>query len=346
MIFDHPEFDGHERVHYVWDDSVGLRAIVALHHSRNGMPACGGVRFRTYVDDGEALTDVLRLSRGMTYKNVLADLPLGGGKSVIIGDPATDKTPELLRSFGRFVESLRGAYLCGPDVGTNAHDMDVVAEVTRHVGATNRQMGSSALPTAEGTFHAIRATAQHLSGAPDVSGLRFAVQGAGAVGRALVRHLVDAGASVVVADIDADAVGRVAAETGAQVVDPDLILSAQADVLAPCALGGILSEETIPHLRVKAVCGAANNQLATAEDGARLRARGIHLVPDFVASGGGVIAGSAAAGVYPASEVAAKLGGIFDRSLEILRRAEAEHLTPHEVAERMARELLAKDRES
>ncbi len=324
----------------MWDESVGLRAIVALHDSRGGLPAAGGVRFRPYVDEGEALSDVLRLSRAMTCKNVLADLPLGGGKSVIIGDPATDKTPELLRSFGGFVESLGGAYFCGPDVGTNAHDMDVVEEVTRHVGATNRQMGSSAPPTAVGTFHAIRATSQHLLGTSDLEGMRVAVQGAGAVGRDLVRHLVDAGATVVVADIDEDAVRQVAAETGAEVVSPDAILFVEADVLAPCALGGVLSEETIPHLQVRAVCGAANNQLATPDDGTRLRARGIHFVPDFVASAGGVIAGAAAAGVYPASEMAAKLDGIFDRSLEILRRSDAEGLTPNEVAERIARELL------
>ena len=339
MIFDHPEFDAHERLCHVHDARSGLKAIVAIHRSR-GMMAAGGVRFRAYPSELDALTDVLRLSRAMTYKNVLADLPLGGAKSVILGDPSRDKTPELMRAFGRVVEGLKGAYMCGPDIGTTADDMDVIAEVTEHVGATNRQMGSSGPPTALGVFRAIRATVEHVLGAPALSGVRVAIQGAGAVGSDLAVHLVEAGASVSIADVSERAARAVAARTDVEIVRPEHLLFVEADILSPCALGAVLSEETIPRLRVRGVCGGANNQLATDADGQRLSDRGIALVPDFVASAGGVIAGTAAAGIYPATEMQAKLDGIYDRSLAILRRAAKERLTPHEVAYRMAAELL------
>ena len=340
MLFDHPEFDGHERVLHVSDAPSGLRAIIAIHRGRGGM-AAGGVRFRPYASEADALTDVLRLSRAMTYKNVLADLPLGGAKSVILGDPAKDKSPDLLRAFGRVVESLGGAYMCGPDIGTTADDMDVVAEETEHVGATNRQMGSSGPPTALGVFRGIRAMAEHVLGGADLTGVHVAVQGAGAVGSDLAVHLVEAGARVTVADVDADAVRALRSRTTVDVTTPEDILFVDADILSPCALGAVLSEETIPRLRVKGICGGANNQLATDADGERLRARGIALVPDFVASAGGVIAGTAAAGLYPRDEMQDKLDAIQGRALAILRRADAEGRTPHEVAYEMAEELLS-----
>ena len=339
---DHPEFDDHERVCYVSDKDTGLFAIVAIHRGRGGA-AAGGVRFRPYATDGEALTDVLRLSKAMTYKNVLADLPLGGAKSVIVGDPLRHKTPDLLRAFGRMVESFGGAYMCGPDIGTTAEDMDVIAQETTHVGATTHQMGSSGPPTALGVFHGIRALAAHVLGTPDLTGVHVAIQGAGAVGSDLAVHLVDAGARVSIADVDERAVDAVRARTSVEVVPADKILFTNADILSPCALGAILSEGTIPWLRVRGICGGANNQLATDADGQRLRDRGIALVPDFVASAGGVIAGSAAAGLYPQDEMEGKLRGIYDRALAILRQAEDQGLTPHEVAYRMAAELLERD---
>lgn len=342
MIFGHPEFDQHERVLHVEDARTGLRAIVAIHRSRR-RTAAGGVRFRPYASEAEALADALRLSRAMTYKNVLADLAPGGAKSVILGDPATLKTPGLLRAFGRVVEGLNGAYMCGPDVGTTAADMDVIAEETAHVGATTGQMGSSAPPTAEGVFHGIRALAMHLFGTPDLSGVHVAVQGVGAVGGRLVEHLTASGARVTVADVDEEAVRAVAGRTGAAVASPEEILFAPAEILAPCALGGVLSARTIPRLRVRGVCGGANNQLADDDDGRRLRDRGIALVPDFIASAGGVIAGTAAAGLYPPEEMRGKLDAIFDRSLGVLRRAEAEGRTPHEVAYGLAAERLEAD---
>jgi leucine dehydrogenase len=340
VIFDHPEFDDHERVCHVRDARAGLSAIVAIHRGRGGM-AAGGVRFRPYASETDALTDVLRLSRAMTYKNVLADLPLGGAKSVILGDPARDKTPALLRAFGRVVESFAGAYMCGPDIGTTADDMDVIAEETAHVGATNRQMGSSGPPTALGVFRGVRAVARHVLGSDDLEGVHVAVQGAGAVGSDLAVHLVTAGARVTIADVHAEALRSVSERAEVQIVPPDEILSTEADILSPNALGGVLSEATIPRLRVRGICGGANNQLATEADGQRLVARGIAWVPDYVASAGGVIAGSAAAGLYPRDEMQAKIDGIYDRALAILRAAELQDRTPHEIACRMAEELLA-----
>lgn len=341
-MHDHPEFDGHERVCHVNDRRAGLVAIIAIHRMRAGR-AAGGIRFRPYVTNAEALTDVLRLSKAMTYKNVLADLPLGGGKSVIIGDPLRHKTPDLLRAFGRVVESFGGTYMCGPDIGTTSDDMDIISEETAHVGATNRQMGSSGPPTALGVFHGIRALASHVLGTADLTGVHVAIQGAGAVGSDLAVHLVQAGARVTIADVDEKSVKAVRDRTEVDVLSPDKILFMNADILSPCALGAVLSEDTIPWLRVRGICGGANNQLATEADGSRLRQRKIALVPDFVASAGGVIAGTAAAGLYPKEQMRGKLAGIYDRSLAILRQADAENLTPHEVAYRMAAEQLERE---
>jgi leucine dehydrogenase len=342
MIFDHPEFDHHERVCHVEDARSGLRAIIAIHRGRGGR-AAGGVRFRPYPSEADALTDVLRLSKAMTYKNVLADLPLGGAKSVIIGDPDLGKTPELLRAFGRAVDGFGGAYMCGPDIGTTADDMDIVAEETLHVGATNRQMGSSGPPTALGVFRGIQALAKHALGSADLDGVRIAIQGAGAVGSDLAVRLAEARARVTIADTSEAAIDAVQQRAAIDVVTPDKILFLKADILAPCALGGILSAATIPWLRVRGICGGANNQLATEADAERLREREIALVPDFVASAGGVIAGTAAAGLYPKEQMRAKLLGIYGRVLAILKAADAENRTPHEVAYRMAAELLARD---
>lgn len=344
MPFDHPEFDRHERVCHIDDARTGLRAIIAIHRSRE-MGAAGGVRFRPYSSGDEALCDVLRLSKAMTYKNVLAGLPVGGGKSVILGDPAHDKTPSLLRAFGRVVDGMGGAYLCGPDVGTSPDDMDVIATETSHVGGTNRQMGSSGPPTAEGVFRALLALARHLGATNGVSGLHVAIQGAGAVGGHLAGLLAAAGARVSVADPDYFRARAVAERTGAEVVSPEEVLTLEADILSPCALGGVISEATLPGLRVRGVCGGANNQLATEDDGRRLQARGIAFVPDFVASGGGIIAGMAASGLYPSDEMQPRLDSIHDRALEILRRADATGETPNAVAHAMAHEILKIDSE-
>jgi len=345
VIFDHPEHDRHERVCHVHDARSGLRAIVVIHRSR-ARGAVGGVRFRPYRSEEDALADALRLSRAMTYKSVLADLPLGGAKSVILGDPERDKTPELLRAFGRVVEAFGGAYLCGPDVGTTTEDMDVVALETTHVGATTRQMGSSAPPTARGVFRGLLALARHALGSSELAGVHVAVQGAGAVGAHLATLLAQAGATVTVADVRDGAVRALRERVEVRVASPDQILFVKADLLAPCALGGVLSAGTIPWMRVRGICGGANNQLETEADARRLRERGIAIVPDFVASAGGIIAGMAASGIYPKEEMPAKLDGIYARTLAILAAADREDRTPHEIAYRMADEILAREREA
>jgi len=280
MLFDHPEFDNHQGVYFLRDARVGLRAIIALHRVRPGGPAVGGIRFRPYGDEDAALTDVLRLSATMTLKAVGAGLPVGGGKTVVLGDPATQKTPPLLRALGQQIEALGGRYVGGPDVGTTSADMDIIREVTTRVGGGVVSMGAggSAAPTAEGVFNAVRALAMFLNGVPDLDGVHVAIQGVGAVGADLADRVASEGARVTIADVDPDAVRRVAETTGAMVVPADEILFTPADILAPCALDGILSGDTIPRLAVRGVCGAANNQLATESDAVRLHKRGIAFV--------------------------------------------------------------------
>lgn len=339
MLFDHPEFDGHGQVQFIADSASGLRAILAVHRVREGR-SVGGVRMRAYGSDVEALTDALRLSKAMTVKAALADLPFGGAKTVIIGDPARDKAPTLFHALGRHFASLGGLYHCGPDVGTGAAEMDVIAEEFEHVGATTAQGGSSAPPTAFGVFQALRATAQHLFGTPDLAGRTVAVQGAGGVGAALAPLLIDAGAKVLIADVDEMALAAVCRRTGACAVPAGDIMTVAADILAPCALGGVLDAHTIPQLRVRGVCGAANNQLAAPEDGDRLMEREIAYVPDAVASAGGIIDGLARAGSISRARSEASMAGIFDTALSILRRSAEERRSAEAIAHQLARERL------
>ena len=291
MVFDHPEFDNHQQVAFVRDERSGLTAIVAIHYLR-GPSAGGGVRFRPYPTIDAALTDVLRLSRAMTYKMVLAGLPMGGAKSVIIGDPTTEKTEAALTAFGRYVDSLGGRYTAGPDVGTNADDMEILSRVTDHVAGRASGGGSTAPPTAVGVFNGIRATAAAAFGGETLDGKRVAVQGAGGVGSHLVGLLTDAGATVLVADVDQDAAESVARRYGATVVAADGILAADVDILSPNAVGGILNADTIPTIKASAICGGANNQLAHSDDGTTLAERDILWAPDYVVSAGGALAGS------------------------------------------------------
>lgn len=342
MVFDHPEFDGHQQVTFVSDEQSGLRAIVAVHHLR-GLTAGGGVRFRPYESIDEALTDVLRLSRAMTYKMVLAGLPMGGAKSVIIGDPATDKTPALLRAFGRYADSLGGRYTAGPDVGTDADDMEILAEVTDHVAGRASGAGSTAPPTAIGVFNGIRATAAAAFGGETLDGRRVAVQGAGGVGSNLVGHLVEAGAEVVVADTDRAAAEAVAERHGATVVDADDILCADVDILSPNAVGGILNAKTVPTIKASAICGGANNQLASTADGVTLAERGILWAPDYVVSAGGAIAGSWELGHITEAERDAMLDAIFSTTLDLLNEAITTRQPTDSVAGERVRALLAEE---
>lgn len=284
------EAPGHEEVLRVEDAALGLTGFIAVHSTVLG-PAAGGLRMRAYADEAAALTDALRLSRGMTCKNAAAGLPLGGGKAVIIGDPAR-KTPAMLEAFGRAIETLNGRYWTAEDMGMSPADMAHVAAGTAHVAGLPDGEFASGDPspvTARGIFNAIRVTARHRFGSEDLAGRRVALQGLGHVGQHLSRMLWEAGAELIVADMDPARVAHAVAEYGAEAVAPEAILSVHADILAPCAVGAVLNEATIPDLRVAAVAGGANNQLATAADGARLQARGILYAPDFVANAGGII---------------------------------------------------------
>jgi len=331
-VFSHPAFDDHERVLHWSDRASGLRAIVAIHRVRNGR-AVGGCRARDFASVDEALTDVLRLSRGMTYKTALAGLPYGGAKAVILGRP----TPDGLRAFGRAVDSLGGTYVTAEDVGIGRADLAVMKEETPWVLGADDVGGVAAPFTALGVFHALRGALRHVG--TDLPGLTVAVQGTGAVGSRLCALLRDAGARLVVADVDA---ASAAAVPGAEVVDPDAIHAVDADVLAPCALGGTLNERTIPEIRARIVAGAANNQLATPEDDARLAARGITYVPDFLASAGGVTNGVSELDGYDRADVEARIERIAATAEAVLAEAERRRIPSGEAAESLAMEMATR----
>jgi leucine dehydrogenase len=291
-----------------------------------------------YRDEEAALTDVLRLSRGMSLKNALAGLPRGGGKAVILADPA-DKTPEMMEAFGRAVERLNGAYVTAEDVGSDVADMDAVRRATRHVMGTSDAEGDPSAHTARGVFLCLERAAQRRLGR-GVSGLRVAVKGVGHVGWQLCRLLHEAGARLTVADPRREAARRAAADFGAELADPKEILIAEADVLAPCALGGDLTPELAERLRARVVCGAANNQLASPEADWTLRDRSILYCPDYLVNAGGIIAVGRSAAGWSASTAAAAIEALPDTLDAILDRAEAEGAPPGEVADREARARL------
>lgn len=283
--------DGFEKVVLSEDPASGLRAIIAIHNTTLG-PALGGTRMWPYANTDEALADVLRLARGMTYKAAVAGLPLGGGKGVIIGDPKRDKSPALFAAYGRFVETLGGCYITTEDVGTTVADMEIVRTKTRHVVGTDRSHGGSGDPspyTALGVFLGIKVIAERLFGATSLAGRHIAVQGTGAVGRNLIRHLRSDGARVTVADIDPERIELVRKEGDVTVVSQDAIFGLTCDIFSPCALGGVINDRTIDRFRCQAIAGCANNQLDRSELAAKLKQRGILYAPDFVINAGGLI---------------------------------------------------------
>ena len=342
------ELTAYEQVVLGNDDTSGLHAIVALHSTALG-PALGGTRFVAYADLDAALADALALARAMTYKNALAGLPHGGGKGVIVGDPRREKTPELLRAYGRLVASLGGRYVTACDVGTYVADMDVVA--TTNPWTTGRSpehggAGDSGELTAVGVHHSLRAVAEHLWGAPSLTGRRFAVAGVGKVGRRVVEHVLAEGGSVVVSDVDTTAIARLLhAHPSVEVADhPEQLLETAADVLVPCALGGIVTPEVADRLAVAAVCGGANNQLASPALAGVLAGRGILYAPDFLVNAGGVIAVAeeyAGRGTYDAERARGRARSIGATLLDVLRRAQSEGSTPLAAAERMAEDRIA-----
>jgi leucine dehydrogenase len=347
-VFDHTEFDQHESVHYFHDHASGLQAIVAVHSTALG-PGAGGTRRWVYRNDADALTDVLRLSRGMTYKNAVAGLRFGGGKAVILASDGAPKSPDLFRAFGRCVNSLAGRYITAEDVGCSVDDMRYVREETEFVSGLPQSAGSAGGDpspwTAIGCFEGIQAAVATRLGADSLKGIRVAVQGVGHVGLHLCRLLHEAGAELFVSDVNKEHLNATLAEVPANVIPPTELLFADVDVLAPCALGNILTSTTIPKIKATIIAGAANNQLATPADGARLAERDILYAPDYVINAGGII--SVAAEYYGSSskdEVLADIGRIKDRLNTIFAEARESGRPTNELADELARKLVAAGR--
>jgi leucine dehydrogenase len=346
-LFSHPEFDHHEEVMYCHDAATGLRGIIAVHSTSLG-PAAGGCRMHPYKSEDDALTDVLRLSRGMSYKNAMAGLPLGGGKCVIIADPSRPDKADLLRAFSRHVQALGGRYWTAIDVGVGPKDADVLAENCDYIFARASQYPDGFDPslfTALGGFIGIKAVVEHIWKRSDLAGIRVAIQGLGATGRDLARQLHEVGAEMVVADVKDDAVRYVVENYGARAVDPSHIHAQDVDVFAPCAMGAVINDTTLPEIRAKAVCGLANNQLAEPRHGEALRARGIVYVPDYVVNGGGI--GAAGQTVYSKPTLEAQKQSVLrlhDTILAILVKAATENRPGSDVADDMARARIAAGR--
>ncbi len=343
-MFDHPSYDAHEGVHFFEDRKSGLRAIIAIHSSALG-PGAGGCRMWNYDHGEEMLRDALRLSQGMSYKNAMADLPLGGGKAVIWGDSRTDKTPAMFEALGRAIESLGGAYWSAEDVGVSPADMAHAAKETAYVAGLYDGPAASGDPspvTAEGVYRGIRECAKRALGSDDLSGVRVAVQGVGHVGADVCRHLHAAGADLIVADVDGDALRAIAEETGARIVEPNSIYGVDAEIFSPNALGAVVNEATLARFTVKAIAGGANNQLAVPEMGELLRRAGILYAPDYVINGGGIInVASEISGHYSREWVAGKLDRLVATLGDVLDRAADEGRPTNVVADEIARARIA-----
>jgi leucine dehydrogenase len=340
-LFGHPDFDHHEQLLFACDPKAGLRAIVAVHSTALG-PAFGGCRMWPYRNEGEALSDVLRLSRGMTYKAAICDLPFGGGKAVIIGDPRCAKTPALLHAMGRVVDGLGGRYVIADDIGTTLDDLRTMRAVTRHTAAATVAAGQPLAVTAYGVLHAMRAAVEHALGRHHLDGLRVAVQGLGNVGMPLCRHLAEAGAALIVTDLEEGRIAAARRAFGALPVAPDAIYRQPADVFAPCALGAVLNDRTIPLLGARIICGGANNQLAEARHAAALARREILFVPDYIANAGGVIDfHQERIGNDAPDAVLAAVARIHDIVRDVLARARRSGENPLQVADRIVLERIA-----
>jgi len=344
-VFKHAEFDMHESLHFFHDETTGLQAIVAVHSTALG-PAAGGCRRWVYANEADALTDALRLSRGMTYKNAVAGLKFGGGKAVILGNENAPKSPELFAAFGRAVDSLGGRYITAEDVGCSVDDMRYVREQTEFVSGlpqTGSSAGGDPSPwTAIGCLQGIEAAVESRLGTDSLKGVRVAVQGVGHVGLHLCRLLHEAGAVLFVSDVNRENLRVASAELPVTVVKPTELLYSDVDVLAPCALGNILTSTTIPRIRAKVIAGAANNQLATVADGARLAEHDILYAPDYVINAGGII--SVAREYYGSSsedEVRADVNRIRDRLQAIFDEAKSTGRPTNELADELARSLVA-----
>jgi leucine dehydrogenase len=340
-LFESIEAQGHEQVVTCYDKSSGYKGIIAIHDTTLG-PALGGTRFWNYANDDEAFFDVLRLSRGMTYKNAVAGLNLGGGKAVIIGDPSKANREMIFRAHGRFVEMLGGRYVTAEDVNTSPSDMDYVHMETSYVAGLATKSGDPSPVTAHGVFRSIEASAQWRWGSSKLDGKKVIVQGLGHVGYYLCQELHAAGAKLVVADIRKEAVERVVKEFGAAATTDDGIYGAQADIFAPCALGAIVNDQTIPQLKVEIICGGSNNQLLEPKKHAEaLAKKNILYAPDFVANAGGVINVYGEVAGWTRERALRKADEIFDTVLSIYQMAKDTGIHTYEAADRVAEKRLA-----
>lgn len=329
----------HEQLLLCRDYGAGYRGIIAIHSTRLG-PAVGGTRFWHYASEQEAITDALRLARGMTYKNALAGVPFGGGKSVIMREERMRDRAALLRAHGRFVNTLCGRYITAEDVGTNSADMEIVRQETEHVAGLDGKSGDPSPMTALGVFSAIQASAKNRWGSDDLAGKRVALQGCGNVGSHLARLLKNAGAHLIISDTDAARAARLASEIEAETVAPDEIFRARAHIFAPCALGGIINDETIPQLRVEIVCGAANNQLLEERHGDELQGSGILYAPDYAANAGGVFSGMQELLGWDKEQSLKSVRGIYQTLTNIFELAKNENIPTHKAANKLAEQRL------
>lgn len=344
-FFEHMENRNHESVHYFNDSKTGLKAIIAIHSTALG-PAAGGTRMWRYSCEDDAIRDALRLSQGMTYKNAMAGLPLGGGKAVILADPDCPPTEAMFHAFGRCVESLGGRYITAEDVGITVENMRQVKQVTNFVAGlppTEGSAGGDPSPwTADGIFLGLKAAAQHKLKVDTFKGLKVAVQGVGKVGYDLCRQLHAAGAELYISDVNQQHSQRVKDEFDAKVVSPDHILFEDVDILAPCALGAILNQQSIPNIKASVIGGAANNQLATEADGQSLFERGILYAPDYVINGGGITSVSMEyMGDKSAQDVRDQIALIPRRLTDIFKNSVEQHVPTNVVANAMAENIVA-----
>lgn len=342
-IFSALDFDSHEQVVFCNDKKTGLNAIIAIHNTNLG-PALGGCRFWAYATEEEALKDVLRLSRGMTYKAAMANLKLGGGKGVIIGNAHQDKTAEKLIAFGQFVERLNGLYITAEDVGTTPHDMSFIRHSTAHVVGLEGSGGSGdpSIFTAYGVYLGIKASLKHQSNLDSVKGLRIAVQGLGNVGVNLIERLTQEGADIIATDINPTTLKTIKDKFNIATVAPDAILSAECDILAPCALGGIFNDQSIEKLACKIIAGAANNQLSHPKHGEALRQQGILYAPDYVINAGGLINVTHEGPTYNYQEALDHVGNIYTTLLEVFQLANQQNLATNLACDQLAERRFQK----
>jgi leucine dehydrogenase len=342
-VFGQASFDNHEQVVFCHDKDTGLKAIIGIHNTVLG-PALGGTRMWQYANEWEALNDVLRLSRGMTYKSAISGLNLGGGKAVIIGDARTQKSPAMMQRFGEFIHSLSGKYITAEDVGTTTPDMDLIREVTPYVTGISEEKGGSGNPspvTAYGVYMGMKAAAKYKFGSDNLQGKRILVQGIGHVGETLVEYLTKEGASVQITDINQARLEEIGNRYGAKIFQGDDLYSADVDIYAPCALGATINDDTIYRLKAKVIAGAANNQLAVEEiHGRVLQERGILYAPDFLINAGGIINVYAEIVGYDKAEAMKRTENIYNTTLEIFDFADANQMTTYQAALSIAQKRI------